>query len=78
MAEETQERSPIEEIVLHSAGSIPGIPGSHGPGRYLVNWLERTISPIVDAVEKEIAKETQPEAEEEAPAEAPDTSETEN
>lgn len=77
MSEEAQEKSSLEEVTLHSAGAIPGIPGSHGPGRYLVNWLERTISPIVEAVEKEIAKESQPESKEEAPAEPAPTSETE-
>jgi len=34
-----------EELVLHSPGAIPGIPGEHGPGVYLVDYDERTIKP---------------------------------
>lgn len=53
MPEETPNEKPTTEIVqLHTAGSVPGIPGSHGPGRYLVNWLTREITPIVDEVEQ--------------------------
>lgn len=47
-----QEQQPATEIIhLPTAGSIPGIPGSHGPGRYIINWVERTIAPLVDAAE---------------------------
>lgn len=50
-----QEQQPTTEtITLHSPGSIPGIGGEHGPGRYIVDWLTRTITPIVQAVEAEI------------------------
>lgn len=44
-----------EYVTLPSGGSIPGIPGSHGPGRYIIDWIERTLTPVVDAVEGEIA-----------------------
>ena len=37
----------MQEIVtLYSAGSIPGIPGDHGAGTYLVDWNERSITPV--------------------------------
>lgn len=37
----------IEEIPLPNGGSIPGIGGGPlGPGRYCVNWIERTIKLI--------------------------------
>jgi hypothetical protein len=45
-----------EEVLLPSAGSIPGIPGSHAPGRYLVNWVERTATRIVEAVEQVVER----------------------
>lgn len=48
-----------EEITLPSPGPIPGIPGHHAPGRYLVNWLTREITPIVDAIEH-VADEIKP------------------
>lgn len=32
-----------QEITLPSAGSLPGIPGSHAPGVYLVDYETRTI-----------------------------------
>ena len=44
-----------QEITLHSAGSLPGIPGSHAPGTYLVDYEARTIrlkdelSPVEEA-----------------------------
>lgn len=43
-----EEAPTTEEATLHSAGPIPGIPGSHGPGRYLIDWLTRTITRIED------------------------------
>lgn len=56
-----------EEITLHTAGSIPGIPGSHGPGRYLVDWIERTITRIEEAITGEPDTPSDPEP---APADA--------
>lgn len=32
-------------LLLHDAGSIPGIPGSHGRGSYVIDWQERAIHP---------------------------------
>lgn len=47
MSDSIKESQPAEEtIILHSPGPIPGIPGDHGPGTYLVNWQDRTITPI--------------------------------
>jgi hypothetical protein len=37
---------PPEEVVLPGAGSIPGIAGSLGPGRYLLDWTTRTATRI--------------------------------
>ena len=39
-----------EIIHLPSAGSIPGFPGLHGPGRYLVSLAERTIARLEDVL----------------------------
>lgn len=55
-ATEPEEQKPMEkpateETTLHSAGPIPGIPGLHGPGRYLIDWVKRTATPIIEAVE---------------------------
>lgn len=33
-------------IYLPVGGAVPGIPGDHGPGTYLVDWTERTITPV--------------------------------
>lgn len=41
----------IQHVTLPTGGSIPGIPGTHGAGSYIINWLERSIVPVVDAVE---------------------------
>jgi hypothetical protein len=30
---------------LASSGNIPGLPGNHGPGWYLIDYEERTIRP---------------------------------
>jgi hypothetical protein len=37
---------PPEEVVLPCAGSIPGIAGSLGPGRYRLDWTTRTARRI--------------------------------
>lgn len=36
---------PEELITLPSAGALPGIPGEHAAGSYLVDWDARTIRP---------------------------------
>lgn len=64
-------------VVLPTGGSIPGIPGTHAPGRYIIDWVERTLTPVVDAVEGEIvhvkeAIEHKP-ASEPVPMQAPET-----
>lgn len=61
-----------EEIHLPSAGSIPGIPGSHAPGHYLVDWIARTATPIVEAVEEAVEKIAPKKKVAAQPADAPD------
>lgn len=34
-----------EPVYLESSGNIPGLPGNHGPGWYLIDYEERTIRP---------------------------------
>lgn len=52
-----EEAKPTIEIVhLPTGGSIPGIPGTHAPGRYIIDWIKRTLTPVVDIVESEIAR----------------------
>lgn len=50
-----------EEVYLPSSGNIPGLPGNHGPGWYLIDYENRTIRPkpieVVDALP---AEETPP------------------
>lgn len=42
---------PDQEIIhLPAAGSIPGFPGSHGPGAYEVDYTTRTLRRVVDGV----------------------------
>lgn len=55
---------PDDQEIIHlpSAGSIPGIPGSHGPGAYVVNWGERTIKRLEDHLAEEEAKKQEEEA----------------
>lgn len=42
-----------ESLTLYSVGSIPGIPGEHAPGNYVVDWQERTIRPAPDETSEE-------------------------
>jgi hypothetical protein len=35
-----------EIVTLLTSGSIPGIPGEHGPGTYSVDYEARTIEPV--------------------------------
>lgn len=35
---------PEELINLYAPGSIPGIPGEHAPGSYIVDWDARTLT----------------------------------
>src|SRR5690242_15759639 len=30
-------------LILPHTGSLPGIPGSHGPGTYVIDWQTRTL-----------------------------------
>lgn len=60
-----------ELIHLPSAGSIPGIPGHHGPGVYLVNWAKRTIQRIEDIAREELEGKPVEAAPPDAPAAAP-------
>ena len=47
---------PDQEIIhLPSAGSIPGFPGLHGPGRYLIDKVERTIARLEDVAPEDVA-----------------------
>lgn len=46
-----EQPKPIEHVTLPTGGSIPGIPGTHAPGRYVIDRVERTLTPVVDAVE---------------------------
>lgn len=50
---------PEERISLPSAGSIPGIPGSHGAGEYLVDWEARTVRPFEEAPTEQPAPATE-------------------
>jgi hypothetical protein len=34
-----------QPITLPTGGGLPGIPGDHAPGNYLVDYVERTIRP---------------------------------
>lgn len=34
-----------ELVTLHSSGALPGIPGEHATGTYLVDWEARTLTP---------------------------------
>ena len=35
-----------EQVYLHSAGTLPGIPGVLGPGLYDVDYDARTVTPV--------------------------------
>jgi hypothetical protein len=49
-----------EEIIsFFASGSLPGIPGEHAPGTYLVDYAARTIRPAQDATSEEIPEEVQ-------------------
>lgn len=66
MSDETQQPQTIH---LVSPGSIPGIPGDHAPGDYIVDYVARTITPVhppttgLDAQPAETETETQLQAE---------------
>ena len=69
MAEETQEPSQWDiegeqEITLAPGEGLPGFPGGHGPGVYLVDFKNRTIRPKpveIPQPAEETATELQPE-----------------
>lgn len=67
MSEEKLPQLPpdTELVTLHSAGGIPGVPGTHGVGQYLVHLGERTIKRVEDWL-AELAEK--PDAEPEQPA----------
>lgn len=51
------EKPTTDTITLPVGGAIAGIPGSHhAPGTYLVDWLKREITPVVQVVEEEVAR----------------------
>lgn len=60
MSDTIKESQLAEETTLHSPGPIPGIPGDHGPGTYLVNWQERTATPVFPSQPGSTETETQP------------------
>jgi hypothetical protein len=69
-----EEKPTIESVHLPTGGPVAGIPNSHvGPGAYIIDWLARTITPIVQVVEAEIAhiEEAIHPADEAVPAEVP-------
>lgn len=37
---------PEQPITLPTGGGLPGIPGRHAPGNYLVDYDARTIRPV--------------------------------
>lgn len=37
---------PEQPITLPTGGGLPGIPGDHAPGNYLVDYDARTIRPV--------------------------------
>lgn len=58
MDEQTQ---PTKEIIqLYAAGAIPGIPGEYGAGRYEIDYVARTATPV-DENGQPLATETAPE-----------------
>lgn len=67
-----EEKPATEEVYLPSGGPVAGIPGHHAPGRYLIDWLKRTITPVVDEVEQ-LAEDIKPKKTT-APTDAPDKS----
>lgn len=69
-----------EFVLLHDSGSIPGIPGSHGRGSYVIDWQERAIHPaasLEDYVQSlESAQPDEESTELDASVSAPDGQET--
>lgn len=64
MDEQTQ---PTKEIIqLYAAGAIPGIGGEYGAGRYEIDYVARTATPVDEngqPLATEPAPEQQPQAE---------------
>lgn len=58
------EEERYETVTLHSPGPIAGIPGQHAAGNYTIDWLERTLTPIVE--------QTEPTPEQSQPAHPPE------
>lgn len=56
-----EQQPTTETVTLASAGSIPGIPGQHGPGTYLVDWLKRTATPVVGSIIDRVEQPVHPE-----------------
>lgn len=55
--------TPTKEIIqLHSAGALPGIPGEFGAGRYEIDYVARTATPV-DADGQPIVAQAEPESE---------------
>lgn len=79
---EEQTTSTKEIIQLHAPGAIPGIPGEHGPGRYEVDWVARTVTPVDEngqPTPAQVEPESEPEQDQEAtqPLEVPEQSQVE-
>lgn len=73
MDEQTQPTQ--ETIILHAAGSIPGIPGVHGAGAYLVDYEARTATPVADESTPEPEQpQAEPDQEATQPLQAPEQS----
>ncbi len=49
-----------EQITLVTPGSLPGIPGYHAPGTYLVDYTERTLRTLENAPIDELAQAEMP------------------
>lgn len=60
MPEEAKPEENPRLIYLPSSGALPGIPGTHSPGSYWLDALDRTLTPVLpeiptDTQEKPVA-----------------------
>lgn len=49
-----------EQIYLHGAGTLPGIPGVLGPGLYEVDYDARTVTPVAMPTVEDVPPTTTP------------------